>query len=164
MSWCSDTDVTPLLSSQQGANWGKSDIQSRIIRAETIIKTKLLAAYGASTVSAWTNSTVPSTVKNVAATLSAMLIKSDFILDYKINDEEKIAIGLLKDLVDAKAELFDSTGAIISRSGSKVLSSTSGITRTFTRYQPDQDDFGKGSLDSFGPATSADEDYPGQDA
>ena len=164
--WCTEKDVAPLLSFQQGANWNESDIKERISRAERAIKAKLLAAYGAATISAWTSTTVPAVIKDIAAAWAAMLIKKDYMADYKTSDVEKESTyRAIDDLTAGKSELFDSTGAIIARlSNSSVLSNSGSRTKTFTSYHPDHSDYGKGSLDEFGPATPSDSNYPGENA
>lgn len=159
MAFCVKADVAKLLENIKLKGWIDGDIDSRIIRADEYLKSILISMYGASTVTGWTNKTVPKTIGDVSEMLTAYYIKLDFINDYKMSEsEKKFIFEYLEDLKNGKVELLDRSNNRLSRSHSKVRISTYGKTPVFTSHHPDEDDYGDGSLDDFGVAsTSSDE-------
>jgi membrane-associated HD superfamily phosphohydrolase len=160
--WCTTDDVSKRLRSIKGKNWDESELTDWIARAQTAIRARLANKYSAAVLSAF-DSAAPAIIKDLTADWAALLVKKDYINDYATSEAEKQATSKFIDNVLAgKAELIDDDGNVISKSSYKVISNTSSQTRDFTHYHPDHANFGEGSLDDYGPATTSQDMYPGE--
>ena len=158
MPWCAAEDVEKRLESLIGKGYDDTDVATRVARAENELKSKLMGAYTAATVSGWDTST-PEVIKNMCADVAALKIKTDFIDDYKLNDTEKNLLKWINDIIKGNAELMADDGTIIARSTHRTKFSR-GTTKTpvFSIGNVGDDSWGEGTLDKFGPSQ---EDHEG---
>ena len=158
-NWITSDKVAQRLESIAHANWSPDDIDKRVVSAQNYIKGKLLNVYGVSTITGWTDSTVPDRIAELTADLAAYVVKKNYIADYKIDTFEKDAIfGFIDSLIAGEAGLIDRNGGLISQQ-SKAKVSTYGKPKTFTEFHPDETDYGHGSLDDYSVPTISDEDH-----
>lgn len=150
MPWCAETDVDNRVESIVGKGWDTPDIADRITRAQNELKSKLSAAYGVSVVYGWDTS-CPTVVKDMCADLAAILLKVDYIDDYKLSDREKTFFEWIKDIVQGKAELVDDSGNIIARPTHRTKFNRGTKTPIFSMGNTGDDTIGEGTLDGFGP-------------
>lgn len=151
MAWCEVADVNKRLESLVGKGYDDDDVATRIARAENELKSKLLGAYVAATVSGWDDPT-PAVINNMCADVAALKIKTDFIDDYKLNDTEKSLLKWINDIIKGYAELMADDGTMIARSTHRTKFSR-GTTKTpvFSIGNAGDDSWGEGTLDRFGP-------------
>lgn len=151
MPWCDASDVEKRLESLIGKGYDDTDVATRVARAENELKSKLMGAYVAATVSGWDDST-PAVIKNMCADVAALKIKTDFIDDYKLNDTEKNLLKWINDIIKGNAELMADDGSMIARSTHRTKFSR-GTTKTpvFSIGNAGDDSWGEGTLDKFGP-------------
>ncbi len=151
MSWCSEEDVNERVSQWVGKGFSKTDVTSRIARAERTISGRFLAAYGAGTITGWTSST-PNMIKDLTADFAALFIKMDFLPNYKETPAEREATyKILDKLVKGESELLDADGNIIARATSRVGTNTGSKTAIFQMGSTGDDTYGQKSLDDYSP-------------
>ena len=152
-AFCELEDVNQRLARIVGKGFSSDDVEERITRAESTVKSRLMSAYGTGEIATWVDvDSTPDVIKNLTADFAALYVKQDFIKDYKETPAEREqTYKLLDKLVEGFAEIFDSDGNVISRSGGGVQTNTGSKTNIFTMGNEGEGSLGSGTLDDYGP-------------
>ena len=148
--WCKTEDVEHRLEDIAGKGWGADDIPNRISRAMRYIKKRLGAIYSDDVLIGW-DTTAPNDVTDLTADFAALIIKFDYIDEYKASDQENsLTFDLIKLILEGKADLYDNSGNKIARQIYKVKTNTKNATPIFSMGNVGEGTFGTKSLDDFG--------------
>jgi len=157
MAWCSDTDVEQKLQvMKSGKNHEAEDIIAKIEEAENKIRPILLVQYDSTIVDDWTNpDNTPPILKILTATLAAALILQDYY-GHPLKDNGTPGGSLygtylddIKMIQTGKIQLVDISDQEIATSKNEIYYNGSAMTPHYSMENPEDDNFGNGSLDNF---------------